>query len=269
MPQSPFGTPLTVTHKETQFLPFTSHGANGEEICGGIAEQGTQMDALGHFAHRPLGGEDVFYYNGFTQEEVVGPDGLQRLGIEKYKPIITTFTLLDAVAHNGGVPLEAGEQVTTDDIKAMLRRQHLPALQPGDVLFIYTGWSQKWQDENPNPLFTEYYSKGPGLSPDAALYLEDKVIALVGLDNPFTDAVPDGFLQNGFPPPAGTPPDLPFFIHHHNLTQAGIAQIQNVKLDELIADQVYRGAIFIFPLQIAGGAGSPVTPVAVGGPWFF
>jgi kynurenine formamidase len=212
----------------------------------------------------------VLYYNGFTQEEVKGPDGLLKLGIEKSKPIVTTAILLDARKHlNGGQPLEAGQLITTEDIEFMLHKQKLRGLLPGDVLFIYTGWSELWQDDNPNPFQTQYYSAGPGLSYDAALYLQEKFIVLVGLDNPFTDPVNEGFLQGQAPPPVGTPPGLPFAIHHNNLTQAGIHQIQNLDLKKLAQDRVYLSAVFISPLPIRGGAGSPVAPIAIGAPWFF
>ena len=39
-----------------------------------------------------------------------------------------------------------------------------------------------------------------------------------------------GRRRRSAPPPAGTPPALPFAIHHHNLTQAGIHNIQNANL---------------------------------------
>jgi kynurenine formamidase len=271
MPQSPFAAPWEQESNPTAFLPPTLHAANGENVCGEIGQQGTQMDALGHFGFKtPETGDEVFYYNGFTQDEVKGPDGLLKLGIDKAKPIVTTALLLNARKHlNGGLPMEAGQLITAEDIKFMIRKQKLPPLLPGDVLFIYTGWSELWQDENANPFFTEYYSAGPGLSYDAALYLQDKVVVLVGLDNPFTDPVNEGFLQGQAPPPAGTPPGLPFAIHHNNLTQAGIYQIQNLDLEAMAQNRVYLSAVFISPLPIRGGAGSPVAPVAIGAPWPF
>ncbi|HKY62075.1 MAG TPA: cyclase family protein [bacterium] len=269
MPQSPFAAPWQQTSSPTAFLPPTLHAANSEIVSGDIGNQGTQMDALGHFGYLPSADSDeVLYYNGFTQDEVKGPDGLLKLGIDKSKPIVTTAILLDARKHlNAGQPLEAGQLITTEDIEYMLHKQHLRGLLPGDVLFIYTGWSELWQDDNTNPFQTEYYSAGPGLSYDAALYLQQKFIVLVGLDNPFTDPVNEGFLQGQAPPPEGTPPGLPFAIHHNNLTQAGIHQIQNLDLKKLAQDKVYLSAVFISPLPIRGGAGSPVAPVAIGAPW--
>ena len=64
-------------------------------------------------------------------------------------------------------------------------------------------------------------------------------------------------------PPAG----LPFFVHHNNLTQAGIYQVHNTHLAELAADKVYLSGIFILPIRVRGGANSAVRPVAIGRPY--
>jgi len=66
--------------------------------------------------------------------------------------------------------------------------------------------------------------------------------------------------------PAGTPPGLPFAVHHHLLTQMGIHHIENAKLDELADDKVWTSCTLILPLRDKGAAGSPVRPVAIGAP---
>jgi kynurenine formamidase len=181
-------------------------------------------------------------------------------------PIITSAVLLDAKAHLGqGKAMQPGQLVTARDIEAMLAGQELASrgLVPGDVLYIYTGWGDNWKDPDSEKF---YYTKGPGLSFDAAQYIEQKAVVLVALDNPFTDPVAEGFLEGKAPPPAGTPPALPFAIHHHNLTQAGIHNIQNANLGAMAADKVWLSCTIILPLRTQGAAGSPVRPVAVGAP---
>lgn len=133
----------------------------------------------------------------------------------------------------------------------------------GDVLYIYTGWGDNWQDPDTEKF---YYTKGPGLAYDAAKYIEGKAVVLVALDNPFTDPVADGFLAGKAPPAAGAPPGLPFAIHHHNLTQAGIHNIQNANLGAMARDKVWLSCTIILPLRTQGAAGSPVRPVAIGAP---
>jgi kynurenine formamidase len=65
---------------------------------------------------------------------------------------------------------------------------------------------------------------------------------------------------------ASTAPDLPFSVHHNNLTQHGIHQIQNLVLDGLARDHVSVSCAIVLPLRIRGGAGSMVRPIAVGAP---
>jgi kynurenine formamidase len=68
------------------------------------------------------------------------------------------------------------------------------------------------------------------------------------------------------PPPPGAPEGLPFAIHHTNLTQSGIYQIQNANLGALAKDKVWLSCTIILPLRAQGDAGSPVRPVAIGAP---
>lgn len=277
MPQSPFGTPLVDKYRPTVGIPGTRHAFNGEEAVSGEAgAQGTQMDALGHFAvlPEPWDGKAAFpagraqYYGGYVQEQVKPtPDSpLQKLGIETVPPIVTTAVLLDAKAHLGrGQAMAPGALVTAADIEAMLKAQGLDGrgILPGDVVYIYTGWGDGWRDPDVDK---SYYTMGPGLSYDAAQYLEGKQIVLVALDNPFTDPVAEGFLQGKGAPPAGTPAALPFAIHHHNLAVAGILQIQNANLTALARDRVWQSCTMILPLRSKGASGSPVRPVAIGAP---
>jgi hypothetical protein len=121
MPLSPFSGPYVQRYKPTAGLPGTGHGFNGESFAEGAepAAQGTQMDALGHFAFMrepwdgkpPFPAENLTYYGGHRQADVKPvPDApLARLGMEKAPPIVTSAVLLDAKAQvGGGRPMQAG-----------------------------------------------------------------------------------------------------------------------------------------------------------------
>jgi kynurenine formamidase len=277
MPQSPFGVPLRERYRPTVGIAGTRHAFNGEETVSGEAgAQGTQMDAIGHFAVLPRAwdgksdfpADQATYYGGYKQADVKPtPDSpLQKLGIEKVPPIVTSAVLLDAKTYLGaGSALQPGQAVGAADIQAMLKAQGLESrgLLPGDVLYIYTGWGDHWKDPDTEKL---YYTKGPGLAYDAAQYIAEKQVVLLALDNPFTDPVADGFLQGKAPPPQGAPDTLPFAIHHFNLTQSGIYQIQNASLGALANDRVWLSCTIILPLRAQGDAGSPVRPIAIGVP---
>jgi kynurenine formamidase len=276
MPMSPYSKPLAFTARPTRGMRNSIHASNMDQMSGEPGGQGTHIDALGHFGFAPdiwdgtgeFPADTSTYYGGFTQAEVKPTPGgpLQRLGADKIPPIVTTALLLDARTHMGrGKMLEAGTEVTARDIEAMLDAQGLRGrgILPGDVVYIYTGWSEHWKDPD---LERIYYSMGPGLSYDGAQYLAERLTVLVALDNPFTDPVNDGQLKGQAPPAASMPKGKPFGIHHFNLTQAGMYQIQNAKLDELAKDKVWTSCTVILPLRIDGGGGSLVRPIAIGAP---
>jgi kynurenine formamidase len=278
-PQSPFAQPWSLTPNPTVFFgpngvttdssqAIFGHAGNSEILSGDLGGQGTQMDALGHFGviHRP--GETPVYFGGLTQAEVVGATGLKRLGIDKAEPIITSVVMLDAARYlNNGNGLAAGYAITRVDIEKILSAEGLASrgIKEGDAVFLHTGYGAAWVNSP-----STYYTQGPGLSHEAAVYLAARKIAVVGLDNPFTDAAVNQPGVGPFPPieswENGSNAFLPFGVHHHNLTQAGVHQIQNLNLTEMAQKKVYVGAVFILPIRFKGGAGSPVRPVVIGHP---
>jgi kynurenine formamidase len=278
MPLSPFAGPFVVKPKASAGIPGTAHLFNSETYNEGAepSQQGTQMDALGHFAafRQPWDGKPPFpaegatYYGGLTQKDVKpsADSPLLKLGMEKAPPIVTSALLLDAKAHVGkGKPMQAGQLVTAKDIEAMLAAQGLAkrGILPGDMLLVHTGWGDFWRDPDTEKF---YYTKAPGLSYDAAQYIGQRRAVAIALDTPFIDPAPEGMLMGKAGPAPGTPPGLPFAVHHHMLTQMGIHHVENAKLDELARDKVWTSCAMLLPLRERGAAGSAVRPVAIGAP---
>ena len=276
MPLSPFAGAYAPKPKPTSPIPGTAHAFNSEQMNENAepGQQGTQMDALGHFGflRQPWDGKSEFptgsvqYYGGFTQQDVKPtPDSpLLKLGIEKIPAIITSAVLLDAKTYKKKA-MEAGELITSRDIEAMLKAQGLGqrGVLPGDVVYIRTGWGDLWRDPDTEKV---YYTKAPGLSFDAAQWLAQRRIVAISLDTPFIDAAPDGLLAGKAGPAEGTPPGLPFAVHHHMLAQAGIHLVENAKLDEMAADRVWTACTIVLPLREQGAAGSALRPIAIGVP---
>ena len=274
MPSSPWAPPMKYEYPSTSGVPNSNVAWHyGTKVTGISGVQGTQMDAFAHWAYI----DDIWdgtgefpahkakYYGGFTQEEVKPSPALplQRLGIDKAPPIITSAVLLDAKSYLGkGKAMQAGQQIHGADIESMVEAQGLAwrGILPGDVLYIYTGWSDHWDEDF-------YYRGGPGLSLDAAKYLQKKNVVLVALDNPFTDAINiDQFAGKSEPPP-GTPAGVGGApVHAYNLSQSGIHQIQNIALAALAADKVWTSCTIILPIKVLGASGAPVSPVAIGKP---
>src|SRR5438477_8034434 len=154
MPPSPLAGPSAMTAKPTTGIPMTAQAFNMDSINEGAdpGQQGTQFDALGHFAalRQPWDGKSPFptdqaiYYGGFTQREVKpnADSSLMRLGVEKAPPIVTSAVLLDAkTAVGNGQPMKAGQRVTVKHIEEMLKAQGLGfrGILAGDVVYVYTG----------------------------------------------------------------------------------------------------------------------------------
>lgn len=277
MPQNIFAAaPVSVSPFPTFGLPFVSQIGNGEVVSGEIGQQGTQMDALGHFGILPSPWiPDVdpappvdlaTYYNGYTQQQVKpDPSGtLQLLGIENAPPIITTAVVLDA-QELLGEPMEAGDLVTAEMIDDMLDARSSTrwrGILPGDAVYIRTGWGERWTDPQTDP---SYYVGSPGLSADAVERLAEDYPVLVALDNAFTDAFEGPCeLDGSCAVPDSSIPGVPLPAHHLDLVVHGIHQVQNADLKKAADDNVAIGCTMVLPLKIRGGSGSPVRIVLVG-----
>lgn len=279
MPKSPFAPPSLSKPKPTAGVPFSGHAFNSEAFEAGAEpqQQGTQIDALGHFASiqapwdpkNPFAAEGASYYGGYKQADVkpTADSPLLKLGIEKIPPLVTTAVLLDARTHVGkGKAMADGQLVTAADIEAMLKAQGLGkrGLLPGDMVWIYTGWSEHWKDPaDPN---SPYYAMAPGISVDATKLLAAKRVVAIGLDAPFIDAVPNGMLQGKAQPAPGTEPGLPFSVHHYMLSVYGIHHLENMNLAAMAADKVWTSCAMVLPSRDKGAAGAVIRPVAVGVP---
>ena len=170
--------------------------------------------------------------------------------------------MLDAVAYRGR-RLNAGERVTAEDIRGHAQRAGAAAPRhPARRRGVRAHRMGRAVDRPVGRIrsFTELLLAGarPRRSMRRSTWPQ-RTVVLVALDNPFTDPVPT-------PPPPETLPDLPFSVHHNNLTRHGIHQIQNLVLDQMARDRVSLSCAIVLPLRIRGGAGSTVRPIAVGAP---
>jgi kynurenine formamidase len=113
---------------------------------------------------------------------------------------------------------------------------------PGDALLIHTGWGSKFG--------TEDYHEHPYLAEDAAQWIVDNQLRLVGVDT-ITPELPGHLRQPGF--------DFPI---HHILLGSGVLIIEHLFLEEVIGQ---RFDLFVGSLKIADADGSPTRVLAVFG----
>ena len=217
--------------------------SHDEMFSGEIGQIGTQMDGLGHVGVRLE--DDDYFYNGFRLSEFGDSYGLKKLGVENIGAFFTRGVLIDVARARGVERLEPGYVITVADLRKALDVEKM-RINSGDVVLIRTGHGLLWMKDN------ETYGEGePGIGLDAAKWLIDKDIAMVGADNWAIEVVPH------------EDPQRPFEVHQWTLTRNGIYHIENINLEALASDQVYEFAFIFAPVPFKGATGSPGNPIAV------
>ncbi len=221
-----------------------------EFVATEIGQVGTQFDGLGHIGC--VVGKDgdkteMRFYNGFTEEEVGKPNGLEKLGVEKCKPFFTRAVLVDVAGLKGRM-LDKGEEIKLADVQAALQREGIAegSIQPGDGVFFNTGWGGLWRKDN-----ARFNSGQPGIGLEVARWAAGKQVAIVGSDTWATEVVPN------------PDPDLAFVVHNELITKNGIFNHENLDFDELIRDRAYEFVYIFAPVPLKGATGSAGTPIAV------
>ncbi len=222
-----------------------------EFVVGEIGQVGTQFDGLGHVGimhnGRPGYQDDIRFYNGFTETEIAGGYGLQKLGVENIKPIFTTGILIDVAGYKGGM-LDAGQVISLADVRGALSRQGMSDgdVKRGDAVLFNTGWGSLWMVDN-----ARYNSGAPGIGIEVAQWLSGKQVTLVGSDTWPVEAVPGADPENAFP------------VHKHLLTMNGILIHENLNLAQLAGAETYEFAYVFVRVPFKGATGSPGSPIAI------
>ncbi len=207
-----------------------------------IGQVGTQFDGLAHIG---IGGEKPMFYGGTPAAEVFGSYGVRKLGVESLKPFFTRGVLVDMVAFKGRA-MEAGEEITADDIKAALEKQGTAPPGQGDVIIFHTGWGQHWITDN-----AKFNAGCPGIGLSAAAYIGELGVALAGADTWPVEVVPNPNTSLAFP------------VHQQLITRRGIFIHENLASERLADAKVYEFAYIFSPVPIKGATGSPGAPLAV------
>jgi kynurenine formamidase len=213
--------------------------SNEETIDTELGQVGTQFDA---FPHQTIGND---LYNCIPMEENATRTGFNKMGVDKVGAIFTRGVLIDVAALKGVETLDIKYEITAQDLQDALAKQGVK-IEPGDAVLIHTGWGKLWGLDN-----AKYVSGCPGIGIGAAQWLAKQDVMLLGADNWPVEVAPN------------PDPKLSIPVHQIALVVNGIHLLENMKLDELAAKQVYEFAFIMQPLKIKGGTGSTVAPIAV------
>ncbi len=223
-----------------------SHPAGGRAIADDalmISPHGTttHIDAL---CHMWLGDK---IYNGHPSSRIRSY-GATRCGIENLGPMVTRGVFFDIAGLHNKPHLDKDYRISIADLTAVLAKNQL-TLQSGDAVIIRTGWPTVFSTDK-----NIYWSGEPGLSSEAAEWLAAKDVAVVACDNSAISGL------NCCGGADETPTDD---IHMIFLWRHGIYLVEMLWLEELAKHQVASFLFILAPLQIVGGTGSPVNPIAV------
>ena len=240
------GMPLVGNRHYSLRIPVMS-GPLGENnvtwhesiVSGEMGQVSTQFDGLGHIGIGDLS------YNGLSRHDFVTPEGLTSLGVETVDPFVTRGVLIDVAAHKGVALLDGGYEITAADLSGALDRQGI-RITSGDVVLIHTGWGSLWMVDN-----ARFGVRAPGVGMDAAQFLGDQEIVMVGSDTWGTEVLPNPDASLAFP------------VHQLLIAKNGIYNMENLATEVLADDQVYEFLFVYAPLPLKGAPGAPGNPVAI------
>jgi kynurenine formamidase len=210
-----------------------------ELVSGELGQIGTQFDGLGH-----IGIGDLFY-NGNNRLDFAKSDGLQKLGVENVGAIVTRGVLVDVAGYKGVERLDGGYEITLADLQGALKKQGTE-IHSGDVVLVHSGWGTLWMVDN-----AKFGASAPGIGLEAARYLVEREVVMIGADTWSMEVVPN------------PNPQLQFPVHQLLIPRNGIYIFENLATEVLAHDRVYEFAFFFGPLKLKGATGSPGNPLAI------
>ena len=216
-------------------------GSNEEIVVAEIGQVGTQFDG---FSHQTIGDS---MYNCFKLDDIATRTGFTKLGVENVGALMTRGVLIDVAAAKGVEMLPDTYEITVADLQQALQRAE--------------------PDAAAGRRRADPYGMGQDCGAKTTRrYIEDQSRArrrrrgMAGAPGSRCSSAPTTAPVDVTPNPD---PQVSNPIHQIMLVVNGIHLLENLKLDELAAKQVYEFALVVQPLKIQGGTGSTVAPIAV------
>ncbi len=247
-----------------RFNPIHTMLATGADVVAGIQGFGdgsgyadcaislptqcsTQWDALSHVFY------DKKMYNGF-EAQLVNANGAAKNGIENtLGKMIGRGVLIDVARHRDVLTLDDGEAITPDDLDACLAAQGV-TVRRGDFVIVRTG---QMEGRLARGSWDKYCGgDAPGLSFDTCFWLHEREVAAICIDTWGCEVLPNetnfDFIQ----------PWHAVVIPAMGITMGEIFYLKDLA-EDCAKDRVYEFMFTAPPLNITGGCGSPITPLAV------
>ena len=236
-------TQLQVVQPNQQFnadLGVGWEASSNDDVLQMWLGTGPQLDGLGHM------GEAGEFYNCNQGKDFSIITGLTKLDISGIPPMVGRGVMIDIAKQMGVDSLQAGQPITTDDIKAAMKSQGV-TVGEGDVVLLHTGYTDATLKQNPSL----WAGSIPGITNEASVFLAGLKPMAVGADTWGLGAVP---------PRAG---DKIFYDHVVLLKQHGIYILETMNTGRLADEGVHEFMFVLGQARLKGAVQMIINPVAM------
>jgi len=236
-------TELQVVQPNQQFnadLGVGWEASSNDDVLQMWLGTGPQLDGLGHM------GEAGEFYNCNQGKDFSIITGLTKLDISGIPPMVGRGVMIDIAKQMGVDSLQAGQPITSDDIKAAMKSQGV-TVGEGDVVLLHTGYTDATLKQNPSL----WAGSIPGITNEASVFLAGLKPMAVGADTWGLGAVP---------PRAG---DKIFYDHVVLLKQHGIYILETMNTGRLSDEGVHEFMFVLGQARLKGAVQMIINPVAM------
>lgn len=236
-------TQLQVVQPNQQFnadLGVGWEASSNDDVLQMWLGTGPQLDGLGHM------GEAGEFYNCNQGKDFSIITGLTKLDISGIPPMVGRGVMIDIAKQMGVDSLQAGQPITSNDIKAAMKSQGV-TVGEGDVVLLHTGYTDATLKQNPSL----WAGSIPGITNEASVFLAGLKPMAVGADTWGLGAVP---------PRAG---DKIFYDHVVLLKQHGIYILETMNTGRLAEESVHEFMFVLGQARLKGAVQMIINPVAM------
>ena len=236
-------TQLQVVQPNQQFnadLGVGWEASSNDDVLQMWLGTGPQLDGLGHM------GEAGEFYNCNQGKDFSIITGLTKLDISGIPPMVGRGVMIDIAKQMGVDSLQAGQPITSDDIKAAMKSQGV-TVGEGDVVLLHTGYTDATLKQNP----TLWAGSIPGITNEASVFLAGLKPMAVGADTWGLGAVPP------------RPGDKIFYDHVVLLKQHGIYILETMNTGRLADEGVHEFMFVLGQARLKGAVQMIINPVAM------
>ncbi len=236
-------TQLQVVQPNQQFnadLGVGWEASSNDDVLQMWLGTGPQLDGLGHM------GEAGEFYNCNQGKDFSIITGLTKLDISGIPPMVGRGVMIDIAKQMGVDSLQAGQPITSDEIKAAMKSQGV-TVGEGDVVLLHTGYTDATLKPNPSL----WAGSIPGITNEASVFLAGLKPMAVGADTWGLGAVP---------PRAG---DKIFYDHVVLLKQHGIYILETMNTGRLADEGVHEFMFVLGQARLKGAVQMIINPVAM------